>query len=454
MPDFGMLNPIAPTNKTVANLPGQQSSGDSGIGSLLSGLSGLVGSFKPQTTPSQPNQATMGGYINQGITDPSQLNSQPRMNQLVQNSGIFDSAMKEMGLKSNDPTLKTYLAKANPNLDPNVTPWCAGFVGSVLNANGMQGTGSLAAKSYLKYGTPINQPSKGDIVVFNDLTGNNDPNHGHVGFVDHIDPRTGQVITLGGNQSGQVGLKAYPLQAVAGFRHPPTGQQVQQFAAQNNIQNPQQLSNVTKNMNNTITPQSIVESAKKAYPNNPAMAQLAASQAILESGVGNGQPSALAAKHNNLFGIKGHGTAGYAYMPTTEYINGRPVKVTSPFAANNSLDDSFKQYDNLINNGTKDNPNRYKSVREAKTFEDAANAIAKSGYATDPKYTKQLQEINKKFVQPLMNTSMNNAPIDPYTHPEQVNPPQMPHELFDKLIQEMDQGSDYASNPIQQNSIG
>ncbi len=48
------------------------------------------------------------------------------------------------------------------------------------------------------------------------------------------------------------------------------------------------------------------------------------SQAALESGWGN---SGLTVKANNLFGIKGSGPAGSITVQTTEYVNGRAIKV-------------------------------------------------------------------------------------------------------------------------------
>lgn len=122
------------------------------------------------------------------------------------------------------------------DIDINSTPWCAGFANAVLASTGHAGTGSLAAKSFLNIGQPTTSPSKGDIAVFNDLTGRNSPVHGHVGFVDSIDPKAGTVSVLGGNQDGKVSIKTYPLSKVAGFRVPPTAQDMQATAAQPRMQ--------------------------------------------------------------------------------------------------------------------------------------------------------------------------------------------------------------------------
>ncbi len=243
-----------PKQGVIATLPGS-SEQDDGLGGLLSGLSSFAGALgglskqNPNTTDyvgtapntisgilGQPNQAGLQGGLQKQTT-------------LGNTNSIFQNAMNQLGQQEGNKTLNSYLQKANPGLDSAQTPWCAGFVGSVLNSSGMKGTGSLAAKSYLKYGRPTETPSQGDIVVFNDLSGNNNPDRGHVGFVQGIDPKTGQVKVLGGNQDNQVSVKSYPMSAVAGFRQPPTGQEVQQFARQNNIQSPTQLAQLTKTIN-------------------------------------------------------------------------------------------------------------------------------------------------------------------------------------------------------------
>lgn len=92
----------------------------------------------------------------------------------------------------------------------------------------------------------------------------------------------------------------------------------------------------------------------------------------------------------NLFGIKaGKGWTGkVAEVTTTEYINGKPQKVTAKFRAYDSYEDSFRDYAKLIN----DNPRYDKAQATAKTGSAVAYATAlqKAGYATDPDYAKKL----------------------------------------------------------------
>lgn len=104
------------------------------------------------------------------------------------------------------------------NIDPTITAWCAAFVNSVLAANGVTGTGSLAARSFLGFGQSTDSPNKGDIVV--SKRGNNAA-QGHVGFYQGTDAK-GNVLVLGGNTGDKVGTQTVARSNVLGFRQAPT----------------------------------------------------------------------------------------------------------------------------------------------------------------------------------------------------------------------------------------
>ena len=93
------------------------------------------------------------------------------------------------------------------------TPWCAAFVGAMLEQVGIVSSRFESAKSYLTWGKSIAQPVAGCIVVFSRIGG------GHVGFVvgrDHL----GRLLVLGGNQNNGVNIAAFDLSRVAGYRWP------------------------------------------------------------------------------------------------------------------------------------------------------------------------------------------------------------------------------------------
>lgn len=92
-------------------------------------------------------------------------------------------------------------------------PWCAAFVGAVLEDSGYPSTRSGLAKSYMNYGTDQRIPTVGSIVVFSRKGG------GHVGFVVGKD-NLGNLFVLGGNQSDSVSVKKFTVQNVVAYRWP------------------------------------------------------------------------------------------------------------------------------------------------------------------------------------------------------------------------------------------
>ncbi len=93
------------------------------------------------------------------------------------------------------------------------TPWCAAFVGGVLEECGITSSRFESAKSYLTWGRTLSAPVYGCIVVFTRDGG------GHVGFVVGRDA-AGNLLVLGGNQGDAVNIKAFALGRVSGYRWP------------------------------------------------------------------------------------------------------------------------------------------------------------------------------------------------------------------------------------------
>jgi hypothetical protein len=122
-------------------------------------------------------------------------------------------------------------------------------------------------------------------------------------------------------------------------------------------------------------------------------ASLTIAQAALESGWGN---SGLTVKANNLFGIKGSGPAGSITVQTTEYVNGKPVKVDAPFRAYNNWGESVTDHSALIVNGVSWNRNLYSKALGV-SGKVAAQEVAAAGYATDPNYATKLIQIMNSY---------------------------------------------------------
>lgn len=115
-------------------------------------------------------------------------------------------------------------------------------------------------------------------------------------------------------------------------------------------------------------------------------ASLTIAQAILESADGN---STLAQQANNLFGMKGKGTAGSIRLPTKEYRNGEWITIHTDFRKYNNWAESVADHSNLFINGVSWNRNLYRGVIGVDGI-TAAREVAKAGYATDPDYDKKV----------------------------------------------------------------
>lgn len=93
------------------------------------------------------------------------------------------------------------------------TPWCAAFVGAMLERAGIKSSRFESAKSYLSWGTKLEHPVTGCIVVFTRDGG------GHVGFVVGQD-KAGDLQVLGGNQGDAVNVRSFSRARVTGYRWP------------------------------------------------------------------------------------------------------------------------------------------------------------------------------------------------------------------------------------------
>ena len=97
------------------------------------------------------------------------------------------------------------------------TPWCAAFVGSVLEESGFKSTRSGLARSYLKWGIALPKPAVGAVAIL--WRGKPNSSSGHVGFVVGFDTY-GNVLVLGGNQGNAVTVAPYSRMRVLGYRWP------------------------------------------------------------------------------------------------------------------------------------------------------------------------------------------------------------------------------------------
>jgi len=117
------------------------------------------------------------------------------------------------GAKHNPLILQMFKDIKRSGIKNDETPWCAAFVGSVLERVGIKSTRFESAKSYLDWGSMLNEPALGCIAVFSRDGG------GHVGFVVGK-AQNGDLMVLGGNQSDAVNIRAFSRLRLTGYRWP------------------------------------------------------------------------------------------------------------------------------------------------------------------------------------------------------------------------------------------
>ncbi len=117
--------------------------------------------------------------------------------------------------------------------------------------------------------------------------------------------------------------------------------------------------------------------------------RMVVAQAALETGWGKSAPG------NNYFGIKSHGQPGGNTLPTTEVVNGQPVRTQDSFRAYGSPAESAQGYADFVTQ----NP-RYKPMLAAQGLDAQVAALGKSGYATDPAYGDKVLQIARALPPP------------------------------------------------------
>lgn len=125
--------------------------------------------------------------------------------------------LREIPGRAHNPKIINWWRKIRMGFSDDETPWCAGFVGGVLEECGIRSSRSAAARSYVKFGKKLSKPAYGCIVVF--WRGKRTGWSGHVGFVVGVDSR-GNLMVLGGNQGNAVTIKPFSRARVLAYRWP------------------------------------------------------------------------------------------------------------------------------------------------------------------------------------------------------------------------------------------
>lgn len=135
----------------------------------------------------------------------------------------MDIARAEIGVKeyageADNPDVVKYLksveALSRSDQRNDETAWCSAFVNWCIEQAGLPGTNSAAARSWLEWGTEIQEPEEGCIVVL--WRDSPESWKGHVGFF--IKENSNNIYILGGNQNDEVNISHYPKYRVLSYR--------------------------------------------------------------------------------------------------------------------------------------------------------------------------------------------------------------------------------------------
>ena len=96
------------------------------------------------------------------------------------------------------------------------TAWCSIFINWCAMKSGLERSGKLDARSWLKVGEEIKKPQPEDVVIF----WRGDPKgwKGHVGMFINYSEDKKFINCLGGNQNNQVKISPYTIDKLLGFR--------------------------------------------------------------------------------------------------------------------------------------------------------------------------------------------------------------------------------------------
>ncbi|WFA08865.1 glucosaminidase domain-containing protein [Tissierella sp. Yu-01] len=134
--------------------------------------------------------------------------------------------------------------------------------------------------------------------------------------------------------------------------------------------------------------------ARKSYEKTGMSAALQTAQSILETGWGQSVPvdKYTGQISNNLFGIKGVGSAGSVTSNTWEVYNGVTYRVDAEFRAYNEPGESWADHKEFLNK------DRYAGFRDVMfDYSQGAWALKRAGYATDPEYPIKLMKLIEQY---------------------------------------------------------
>ncbi len=136
------------------------------------------------------------------------------------NNDMVKLALSQYGIKEipgsvDNPQIVKYFSEIGHSwVKDDETAWCSAFVNWVAKQSGHEYTAKLNARSWLNAGIEVSTPQIGDIAVF--WRKGRHSAYGHVAI--YINEDSNNVYVLGGNQSNQVCIQAYPKSRLLQYR--------------------------------------------------------------------------------------------------------------------------------------------------------------------------------------------------------------------------------------------
>lgn len=147
-----------------------------------------------------------------GLVVPAQSSAEPAW---LGNARKLSGLTEIVGSRHEAKVLEFFAEAGHPEIHDDETAWCAAFANAMLRRAGYAGTGSLAARSFLTWGTTLDAPRLGCIVVYK--RGDSEW-QGHVNFFTR---KVGsKIYGIGGNQSNAVNETGINEADVLGYRWP------------------------------------------------------------------------------------------------------------------------------------------------------------------------------------------------------------------------------------------
>lgn len=382
---------------------------------------------------SKENPTTLKGTIGSGEIDTKQFNSLPNdieKEKYLQSLGIKqDEIDRTLGRKKDESKIESKGPTTSTSTHNNSTS---------NNSNNNSSTSSNTSSTGTESHTLSPPPPQGASFFGGGGNSNEKANNGR----GLIDPGSTASEMASQPQQGSGDLQPQQ-QGQGGITQMPT---VQQPAGPSAPQVPSSSGPSTPFKGNQkefyeSTRKDLYDAAvKKGLPNPGVIADIGAAQSSIETGYG---------KHvvgNNYFGIKTGGGVGKGGVSagTTEVINGKTVSMNQNFAAFDGKADSASGYVDFLSK----NP-RYKDLINAKTKDEGLNALAKSGYATDPNYKSKVSSV---IARGTSDSGTQLASASTGDNIPKATPTPAKSNVGDKLASANDQNKDMATKVASKDS--